>query len=1220
VALSTRELYLVIRARDEASRVLRGLAGNMSHLTRAEQMAAQQSMMRGQALIGMGAAIGLTGAAGLKFFKDSTMAAVEYNRQAALTKTQVDNVHVSVKRLEDVGRTVARNIAVPFDTIQSSLYDIFSSLDVNVPQAQHLLTAFSKTAVAGQVDLQEASRATIAILNAYKMKTSEVGHVEDVMFQLVRKGVGTYAEFATTIGQAIPSARNAGQSIEGLAGMLAFLTRNGLSASRAATSAARALDTLTNAGTMQRFHKLGIEVHDAAGNFRPISAIATELGKKLDGLTQAQRSKKLAALFTGSGYSIQARRFWNLAIRNYSQLNSLTGSMAASTGQLNRAYKTMSNTPAAKAQLLSNRFKILRTEIGDALIPVFTKLVSWLSKVVQYFDDLSPAAKRNIAIIGATVSAMLLLMGVVTALAGLFLMFQGAAILAGMELGNFVALLGGAGVAMAALTIAAVLVVGALVNAHDQTKAFNQGLHALATTNDWTTANKVMDSTDKKLASLGSSFFAFTHRVNDWRDVVTTIRTNVAELSSQFGVTQSAVFLLSKAAGVITGSFESARKGMLRYRSDVIVAAGGNKVLAGTMAVLTAYTETAKNKITAFHDALDALIGINQSVHDSMVAAKQSINDLSKNLDKNSASISGNSKAGAKNSQAISNTVALVRQHAEAVYQSTLKNSDATTEYGRVRDATEQATKALNNGLQAIIKNKDLTDANRQAAKKYIAMLLGVPPRKVTQVLLQGQPQAVQGVKDFIAHLAQIPRTTLTTLLVNATLKTPKGNVATGAAPTVGSLLGSGLPGHKSHVQKSTLDKLLGIPGRARGGEVLRGMSYLVGEKGPELFTPHSSGQIITHGGSGQYEAAAGTKHHKDPLGRLLKQVTSQLNALRTQIGKLGSSKKVQGQLAGLRKERDALAAEQSALASAQKALSGSTVKDTKSIELLQLALKKLNSVGLSKGAAANHLRDLIGKLKKQRKHLEQEGTHLSKSVTKYFDESLSPLATHLSNLAKKVEDAATNAAGRMPKAIRHLVAVMKAQSQAVADEWSSMHDAISGTTDVVGAFSGGYAVNPTAIPAFLRHQIDALKKWAKDINKLAKRGLNKGLLRSLINEGPDDEPLVKALLTGNTVSEVNKLLKEAMSTEEGIETQFEKELFDKPKPKSQKGKSSSHAGASGGKDNKKPSHHHKKAPPKKSPHHAATKSITLNQYIYTEKADPKKLAADAGYEISRHL
>jgi phage-related minor tail protein len=41
------------------------------------------------------------------------------------------------------------------------------------------------------------------------------------------------------------------------------------------------------------------------------------------------------------------------------------------------------------------------------------------------------------------------------------------------------------------------------------------------------------------------------------------------------------------------------------------------------------------------------------------------------------------------------------------------------------------------------------------------------------------------------------------------------------------------------------IGSLLGIAPRASGGPVALGRTYLVGEKGPELFSPHTSGTIV---------------------------------------------------------------------------------------------------------------------------------------------------------------------------------------------------------------------------------------------------------------------------------------------------------------------------------------------------------------------------------------
>lgn len=50
----------------------------------------------------------------------------------------------------------------------------------------------------------------------------------------------------------------------------------------------------------------------------------------------------------------------------------------------------------------------------------------------------------------------------------------------------------------------------------------------------------------------------------------------------------------------------------------------------------------------------------------------------------------------------------------------------------------------------------------------------------------------------------------------------------------------------------SAIGGLFGAPGRATGGPVSPGRAYVVGERGPELFVPTSSGRVETRGSGGR--------------------------------------------------------------------------------------------------------------------------------------------------------------------------------------------------------------------------------------------------------------------------------------------------------------------------------------------------------------------------------
>jgi TP901 family phage tail tape measure protein len=441
--LGVREVLLVVRAQNLASGTLRSLAGDFSNLDSKAKKAAQQQIQTGSALMATGVAIGAVGAAGLLFLGKAAGAAMDYNRQVALTKTQTYGLKITMDQLSQAGLDVARNIAVPLDQIQSGLYDIFSSMDVNLNQARYLLSNFAKEAVAGQVDLSTAERATIGIMNAYRMKVSDVSKVQDIMFNLVKFGVGTYGDFASVIGRVTGPAVRANQSFEQTAALMAFVTRNGLSAANGAASVGRALDaigksrskiqdlgkTVIEALGPDVAKKLGItagtviKVTDASGKLLPINQIMTELGTSLGKLSPTQLNDVLTAMFKGTGGTIQAMRFFDIAIHNFGQLNGLVKDMANSKGALKAAYDTMAQTPAMKVQLLKNNFQAFMIVLGQQLLPIIGKVAGVLAEFFKKIGSLPKPVLQVIAIVLSVVSALLLLAGIIAVVAGAWLIF-----------------------------------------------------------------------------------------------------------------------------------------------------------------------------------------------------------------------------------------------------------------------------------------------------------------------------------------------------------------------------------------------------------------------------------------------------------------------------------------------------------------------------------------------------------------------------------------------------------------------------------------------------------------------------------------------------------------------------------------------------------------------------------------------------------------------------
>jgi TP901 family phage tail tape measure protein len=372
----------------------------------------------GGALTFLGTAITTLGIQMAQEFGEMTMEAVEFGETAALAFTQMfEKGSASIEDIGDAMKSVGREVPAEIGQMGDAMFDIFSSLDATVPEGEELLRKFSEAAVAGQTDIRSAAIPTIATMNAFGLAVEDVDRIQDLQFKTVQKGILTYGEYTSSIGKVIPAAKSAGQDLETMGGVMAFLTRNGLSAAMASTSAARAFELFADPKSVKNLEEAGIAVRDEAGEFRQINDVLADMSSIFGDLTAPERKEKFKELF-GTG-RIQARRFFDIAIPNWEDLNDLVGEFGGSAGAMQEAYDIMFNTPAAQLDLLRNRWEILRIEIGEEFIPVLTeKLIPALDKVFDYWESLDDEQKANFATMGAWASIGTTVFGVLTAFAG----------------------------------------------------------------------------------------------------------------------------------------------------------------------------------------------------------------------------------------------------------------------------------------------------------------------------------------------------------------------------------------------------------------------------------------------------------------------------------------------------------------------------------------------------------------------------------------------------------------------------------------------------------------------------------------------------------------------------------------------------------------------------------------------------------------------------------
>jgi TP901 family phage tail tape measure protein len=402
-------------------------------------------------------AVGVFGVMGLNSL---VKAAVDYEKQSAMTVTQVDKFATSLKDVEDIGLRVAKAIGVPFQEIQPALYDIFSSMEIGAKDAEAVLTTFARAAVAGQTDISAVSRATIGILNAFQLPLTDLNHLMDVQFQLVKEGIGTYEEWTQRIGLVTPSAARFGQTVEMMAAALAASTRMGISAARSGTAVARAMDAMSNPVAVQNLQDLGVAATDAEGNFRPMIDILKDFRAKLEGLPEEEKIKKILDVFKGAGGTIEARRFLqNMLILpgNLETFQTIFETMSTESGSFEQAYATMADTTAVKTELMKNQWQTVKIAMGQYLQPAFEKIIGFLTRIFQWFNNLTPEQQKFITKIIAWGVVLSIVGGILLLLVGTLTAFAAAVAVAGSSLFIILGILGGVAVGFAALAAAVYL-------------------------------------------------------------------------------------------------------------------------------------------------------------------------------------------------------------------------------------------------------------------------------------------------------------------------------------------------------------------------------------------------------------------------------------------------------------------------------------------------------------------------------------------------------------------------------------------------------------------------------------------------------------------------------------------------------------------------------------------------------------------------------------------
>lgn len=361
----------------------------------------------------------------------------------------------------DLGGAISQSTAQMREEIQSLAFEISRTYGIAAKETaalaadiaatgqegEDLLNSVQQTtrlAVLGEVDRQEAMKATLALQSAFRLDTNQLAESINFLNAVENQTSATLEDLATAIPKVGPVVRSLGGDVEDLATLLVAMREGGIPAAEAANALKSGLASLINP-TKQASEvakKFGIDlVGLVEANKGQLMPTIFAMRDALAGLDDFGRSRVIEQIFGKYQFARISALFDNIG-RNGSQTQAVLELAAKSSTDLaavaNQEIKTLTESTAVRFQRALEDLKNAIMPVGQALtetlIPIFQKIGEGFRIFADFFQAL-PEPVKNFAKYGVAIAA---LAGPVIMLVGLF----GNLIANGIKFGMMIVRLG----------------------------------------------------------------------------------------------------------------------------------------------------------------------------------------------------------------------------------------------------------------------------------------------------------------------------------------------------------------------------------------------------------------------------------------------------------------------------------------------------------------------------------------------------------------------------------------------------------------------------------------------------------------------------------------------------------------------------------------------------------------------------------------------------------
>ena len=349
----------------------------------------------GRAVMPVSAAVIGIGAAAVKTTSDFDSAMSQVSAVSGATGKDLEDLRAKAREMGAKTKFSATEAAEGFNYMAMAGWktgDMLSGIE-----------GVMNLAAASGEDLGTTSDIVTDALTAFGLSAKDSGHFADILAAASSNANTNVSMMGETFKYAAPVAGAMGYSAEDAAVAIGLMANSGIKASQAGTALRTGLTNLAKpTDTMQAaMDKYGITLADSSGKMYSMRELMVQLREKMGGLETQEQTAAAAAIFGKNAMS-----GW-LAVINASDedFNKLTGAIDNCDGSAEKMANTMNDNLEGQLTILKSALQELAISIGEVLVPIIRDVVSFIQKIVNWLNKLSPAQKELVVRIGLIVAA-----------------------------------------------------------------------------------------------------------------------------------------------------------------------------------------------------------------------------------------------------------------------------------------------------------------------------------------------------------------------------------------------------------------------------------------------------------------------------------------------------------------------------------------------------------------------------------------------------------------------------------------------------------------------------------------------------------------------------------------------------------------------------------------------------------------------------------------------